>query len=114
MLEPLTVLGALVGGYVNKVRVGGGAVQGVLWYSLGGSCFPKSNFVSAAVTTNHTQVQPPWLTTLLLGVLLLALTGAVARKAHQQLRAERALRVSTHPPSTGMSPVLVCVMCWCV
>ncbi len=41
MLEPLTVLGALVGGYVNKVRVGGGSVQGVLWYPFGGFIFSQ-------------------------------------------------------------------------
>lgn len=59
MLEPLTVLGAMVGGYVNKV-------------------------------------QPPWLTTLVLGVLLCIMAVVLGRKARQQMLVERHAREAQH------------------
>lgn len=65
MLEPLTVLGAMVGGYVNKV-------------------------------------QPPWLTTILLGVLLCIMAGLLARKWWSQTLSERHARESRQR-STGTS-----------
>lgn len=59
MLEPLTVLGAMVGGYVNKV-------------------------------------QPPWLTTILLGVLLCVMAAVLARKWWSQTIVERRTRQEQH------------------
>lgn len=74
MLEPLTVLGAMVGGYVNKV-------------------------------------QPPWLTTLVLGALLCIMSGVLGRKARQQMLVERhareAQRNCTGTQASLRSPIWV-------